>query len=153
DAATDQSAHLATMLDTPQAWRDDALAARWDRARALRRVVTGALEVKRAEKFIGSSLEARPILYAPADALADLDGLDFADVCIVSDIALVAAPPPDGAFTLDDLAEVGAVVEKAEGAKCARSRRVGPEVGSVPGYPDLTPRDADAVAWMRAQAA
>ncbi|MEM6492470.1 MAG: class I tRNA ligase family protein, partial [Pseudomonadota bacterium] len=33
DAATDQSAHLVTLLDTPQAWRDDALAARWDRAR------------------------------------------------------------------------------------------------------------------------
>ena len=153
DAATEDSAHLATFLDTPAAWRDDALAARWDRARALRRVVTGALEVKRAEKFIGSSLEARPILYAPAEALATLDGLDFADVCIVSDIALSAAAPPAGAFTLDDQPGVGVVVEKAEGLKCARSRRVGPDVGSVAGFSDLSPRDADAVAWMRAQAA
>jgi isoleucyl-tRNA synthetase len=34
----------------------------------------------------------------------------------------------------------------AEGKKCQRSWKILPEVGSVDGYPDLTPRDAAAVA-------
>ena len=42
---------------------------------------------------------------------------------------------------------------KAEGRKCARSWRILPEVGSDPRYPDLSLRDADAVAaWDAARA-
>ena len=147
------SVHAQIFLDTPAGWRDDALAAQWEAARRLRRVVTGALEVKRAEKAIGSSLDAHPALYAPDDALAALDGLDFADVCITSAIDLIAQTPPADAFTLGDVDGVGVVVRAAEGARCARSRRVSPDVGAVSGFPDLTPRDADAVAFLRAQAA
>jgi isoleucyl-tRNA synthetase len=40
---------------------------------------------------------------------------------------------------------VAVVPSPAEGRKCARSWRVGPEVGSDPDYPDVTPRDAQAL--------
>ncbi|HRE21842.1 MAG TPA: isoleucine--tRNA ligase, partial [Rhabdaerophilum sp.] len=54
------SVHLETFPEIPAAWRDEALAARWDRVRLVRRVVTGALEIERAQKRIGSSLESAP---------------------------------------------------------------------------------------------
>jgi isoleucyl-tRNA synthetase len=129
------------------AWQDDALAAKWDKIRKVRRVVTGALEVERREKRIGSSLEAAPIVHiSDAELRAALDGQNMADICITSQIELTDAAAPDGAFTLDDIAGVAVMPQMAEGKKCQRSWKILPEVGSVEGYPDLTPRDAAAVA-------
>ena len=56
------SVHLETFPDVPAAWRDDKLAEKWRKVRTVRRVVTGALEIERAQKRIGSSLEAHPIV-------------------------------------------------------------------------------------------
>ena len=57
------SVHLEAFPAVPASWRDDALAEKWRKLRNLRRVVTGALELERAGKRIGSSLEAAPIVY------------------------------------------------------------------------------------------
>ena len=51
----ESSIHLQDFADTPQSWRDAALAAKWDRIRAARRVVTAALEIQRRDKVIGAS--------------------------------------------------------------------------------------------------
>jgi isoleucyl-tRNA synthetase len=37
------------------------------------------------------------------------------------------------------------VPQRAEGRKCARSWKISPLVGSDPEYPDVTPRDAQAL--------
>ncbi|TXN04456.1 isoleucine--tRNA ligase [Methylobacterium sp. WL103] len=137
------SVHLQTLPETPASWRDDALAARWQKIRRVRRVVTGALEIERAAKRIGASLEAAPtVSIADPDLLTALDGVDFADVCITSAIRIEAGEGPADAFRLDDVKGVAVVPVRAEGRKCARSWRVTPEVGSDPDYPDVTPRDA-----------
>ena len=144
---SDDSVHLQQFVDMDAAWQDDALAAKWDKIRKVRRVVTGALEVERREKRIGSSLEAAPIVHiSDAELRAALDGQNMADICITSQIELTDAAAPDGAFTLDDIAGVAVMPQMAEGKKCQRSWKILPEVGSVEGYPDLTPRDAAAVA-------
>ncbi|WP_333816409.1 isoleucine--tRNA ligase, partial [Tabrizicola sp.] len=57
----DSSVHLVDFPETPAAWRDAALAAKWETIRDVRRVVTGALEVQRTAKVIGASLEAAPV--------------------------------------------------------------------------------------------
>ena len=57
------SVHLEPFPAVPQSWRDDALAEKWRKLRNVRRVVTGALEIERAGKRIGSSLEAHPVVY------------------------------------------------------------------------------------------
>ena len=103
---------------TPRDWHDPRLAAKWDEIRRVRRVVTGALEVERRDKRIGASLEAAPAVHVADAALrAALASVDFADVCITSDLALSAAPAPAGAFTLDDVPGVAVVPRLAEGAK------------------------------------
>jgi isoleucyl-tRNA synthetase len=42
------------------------------------------------------------------------------------------------------------VVEKAQGTKCARSWKIRPEVGEDREYPDVTPRDAQALREWKA---
>ncbi len=141
----EDSIHLHGFPDVPASWEDESLAGRWETIRTLRRVVTGALERERAEKRIGSSLQAAPRLYAPAAMLAALEGLDPEEIFITSQAELIAAPPPEGAFTLPEVPEVGVVPALAEGDRCARCWKVLPEVGS--GEPaDLCQRCADAVA-------
>jgi isoleucyl-tRNA synthetase len=152
------SVHLRQFPDVPAEWRDDALAAKWQKVRTVRRVVTGALEVvRRLEKdnpdHIGSSLEAAPVVHVTdPDLAAALDGLDMAEICITSDLTLVAVPAPADAFTGEDGVGVAVVHQKAQGQKCARSWRVLPEVGSDPDYPDISLRDADAMREIEAAA-
>ncbi len=140
------SVHLETFPDIPRSWRFDALAVEWDQIKRVRRVVTGALEIERANKRIGSSLEAAPQVYIQDDELlAALEGIDFAEICITSGIEVIEGSAPEGAFTLPEVGGVAVVSRRAEGTKCARSWRFTDDVGSDPDYPDLSARDAAAV--------
>ncbi|HLI67732.1 MAG TPA: isoleucine--tRNA ligase [Caulobacteraceae bacterium] len=133
--------------ETPAAWRNDAEAERWAKVVAVTRVVTGALEVERRDKRIGAALEAAPRVWIADPALlAAFEGLDAAEVFRTSQAVLETGDGPAAAFRLDEIP--GVVVEplRADGRKCARSWRILPEVGADPRYPDLSLRDADAVA-------
>ena len=125
----DGSVHLEQFPQIPAAWRDDDLAVKWDNVRNLRRVVTGAIEVERAAKKIGTSLQAHPTVYAPAELLAAIAGLAMDDICITSAITMTAGAPPQGAYTIPDVAGVGVVVGMAAGDKCQRCWKVLPDVG------------------------
>jgi isoleucyl-tRNA synthetase len=140
------SVHLELFPELPPAWRDDALAEKWRKVRTVRRVVTGALEIERAQKRIGSSLEAAPVVYASDPELfAALVDVDWAEVAITSAATLVQGDGPPDAFRLDDVKGVAVEVRLAEGKKCARSWKILPSVGSDPAYPDVSPRDAQAL--------
>ncbi|MGA8601539.1 MAG: isoleucine--tRNA ligase, partial [Beijerinckiaceae bacterium] len=133
------SVHMHLFPQTPRDWRNDALAAKWRVIRNVRRVVTGALEIERAAKRIGSSLEAAPVVYIEdAATRAALDGIDFAEICITSDIELRAGQGRADAFRLDDVSGVAVEPQRATGRKCARSWKISPLVGSDPEYPDIT---------------
>ena len=140
------SIHLHAFPEVPANWRDDALAEKWEKVRAVRRVVTGALELERAGKRIGASLEAAPEIYVTDPAtLEALVGVDLAEISITSGATLLRKAAPDGAFTLPDVPGVGVVPTLAAGKKCARSWRITEDVGADPDYPDLSARDAAAV--------
>ncbi len=141
------SVHLMQFAKPPAEWVDADLAAKWQKIRDVRRVITGALEIERqVKKTIGSSLEAAPEIHvSDADALEVLKGLDIAEMAITSDATLVEGDGPADAFRLDDVKGVAVVFKPAQGRKCARSWKITPEVGSDTEFPDITPRDADAV--------
>ncbi len=146
DPSREGSVHLEAFANIDPAWRNEELAQKWELVRAVRRVVTGALELERADKRIGSSLEAAPDVYvADKEMLRALEGVDLAEVSITSAARLIAKVPPEGAFTLPDVPGVGVVSKRAEGRKCARSWRIVTDVGADPEFPDLSPRDAAAV--------
>jgi isoleucyl-tRNA synthetase len=140
------SVHLESFPAVPASWRDDALAEKWRKLRNLRRVVTGALEVERAAKRIGSSLEAAPIVYvADPELFALAVDVDLAELCITSAATLVEGEGALSAFRLDDVPGVAVEPRRAEGRKCARSWKISPSVGLDPQFPDVTPRDAQAL--------
>jgi isoleucyl-tRNA synthetase len=127
----DSSVHLTDMPETPAAWANPDLAAKWAKVRAARRAVTAALEIQRSDKVIGASLEAAPVVHIEdADMLAALKSVAFDDLCITSAISLTADPAPAEAFHLPEVPGVGVVFEKATGDKCQRCWKILPDVGS-----------------------
>ena len=125
------SIHLLDIPDTPSEWRNDKLAKKWAIVRSYRRLVTSALELQRADKVIGSSLEAAPIIHiTDKDALEILKTVPFQDICITSDIKLTDTNPPKGAYISDEI--IGAAVDfkKSVGSKCERCWKILPDVGT-----------------------
>ncbi|MEO0714793.1 MAG: class I tRNA ligase family protein, partial [Pseudomonadota bacterium] len=149
------SVHLMLFPDTPADWHDTELAERWAKIFKVRRVVTGALEIERREKRIGSSLEAAPDVYITDKALIDAyDGEIAADLFITSDAKLIHGDGPGGGFTLDEVEGVTVVPGKATGQKCARSWKYFDPATADPEFAEITPRDAAAVrVWDAANAA
>jgi isoleucyl-tRNA synthetase len=144
--SAETSVHLEPFPEVPKSWRDDKLAEKWRKVRLVRRAVTGALEIERAGKRIGSSLEADPIVHVSnPDLFEALVDLDLAEICITSAATLVNDEGPAHAFRLPEVPGVAVVVNLAEGRKCARSWKISGLVGSDPQYPDVTPRDAQAL--------
>ncbi len=145
------SVHLEQFPAVPAEWKNEALAEKWKKIRAVRSVVTGALEIERKDKRIGSSLEAAPVVYvADQELLKALEGQDLAEICITSGITVNGGEGPTDAFRLDDAAKVSVVPALAEGRKCARSWRITTDVGSDSEYPDVSARDAAALRELAA---
>ena len=147
-----RSVHLEQFPEIPAEWRDDGLAERWETIRALRSAVTGAIEIARADKRIGSSLEAAPRVYlSRPEHIAALEDVDFAEVCITSDIAIETADaaagrrlPPPGAAGRRGRHRAG------EGRQMRALVAVFRSDDRLPDFPDVTPRDAEALRELRA---
>jgi len=146
-----KSVHLEIFPEVPTSWRDEKLAEKWRKIRIVRRVVTGALEIERAQKRIGSSLEAHPIVHVSNVELYEaVVDCDLAEVCITSAATIVQDEGPGSAFRLPEIAGVAVVPNLAEGTKCARSWKILTTIGADPEYPDVSPRDAQALREWKA---
>ena len=142
----DGSVHLELFAQAPAAWLDPELAERWSKIRKVRRVVTGALELERAAKRLGSSLEAAPqVFVSDPDLLAALSGADLAEISITSAIRVESGEGPAEAIRLPEVPGVAVVPHRADGVKCARSWRYFDPATADPAYPTVTPRDAKAL--------
>ena len=145
-ADPDASLHLEGFPEIPPSWRDDALSEKWQRIRAIRHVVTAALEEERQAGRIGASLDAAPEIYLESEKdWALLHSLDMAEIAITSQCVIKKEKVPKTAFSMDAYPHIGVRPLAAKGKRCARSWKILPEVGAVEGYPDLSARDAQAV--------
>ena len=144
----DDSVHLRLFPDLPTVWHDPDLAIRWKRVREIRRVVTGALEVERTEKRIGSSLEAAVHIYLtdPADARLT-DALDMAELAIASEVSSSLEKTLPEGFRLDEVSDIVVTVTMAHGGKCIRCWQHLASVGLRPDRPDLCERCISAVGF------
>ncbi len=129
------SIHLRDFPALPEAWSDDALAAKWARIRAIRGEVTAVLERSRAAGEIGSSLQAAPALSLPMAEADLLTPAGWAEICITSGLVL----RPEATETAT------AAFHIAQGQKCERCWRVLPEVGQSAAHPGLCLRCEAAV--------
>jgi isoleucyl-tRNA synthetase len=130
----DTSVHLEQFQTPPAEWRDDALAAKWETIRIIRRRITVPIEECRKANVIGSSLQAAVELPLNAQHATLLDAAEWSEIAIVSSVLIVP-----------DTDESPARVTPASGDKCARCWRVLPEVGSNATHPTLCLRCSDAV--------
>ena len=142
-----QSVHLELFPQVPAAWRDDALAEKWRKVRNVRRVVTGALEIERAPSASAPRSRRVRSCTLPIDDL-------FAAVGRCRSRRSCASPRRrrwskargrrrrSGSTTCRASPSIR---DRAEGRKCARSWKISPAVGADPQFPDVTPRDAQAL--------
>ena len=108
-------------------------------------MVTSALEIQRTDKVIGASLEASPVVHVRDDEVrAALASVNFADICITSDVVISGDPAPAEAFRMPEVDGISVVFEKAEGDKCQRCWKILPDVGQH-AHPDVCGRCNDAL--------
>jgi len=135
-----ESVHLQA-FQSVDGFADRSVAEAWTRLLAVRETVNAALEGKRKDKVIGTSLGARVVLTAsgPVARLLDEHRDDLPMLFIVSDLELKLGP-------LDGADSVSVEVEKAPGTKCERCWRIVPATSTSPEWAGLCPRCVDSLA-------
>jgi len=121
-AGEDATHVLLNDMPTVEAYGFDADVEDYNKLFDLRDDIMKALELARAEKKIGKSLDAKITVYAKGDNKVLLENFrdELTAICIVSHVAVVdAADTPDGAFVGEN-ADISVLVETADGEKCDR---------------------------------
>jgi isoleucyl-tRNA synthetase len=148
-----ESVHLERFPEAPREWLDETLRDQWERLLEVRREVARALETARAQKLIGSGLEARVrIVSAPEDIPALLASKRdlLAMLFIVSRVDLDGGP--GGAAVVYESQEIPGLVigvDRAPGEKCERCWTRTEDVGRDPRHPTLCARCVRVVAPRR----
>ena len=140
-----EKAHTVHMTDFPAPnpdFRDDDLAARWEKILEVRGEVTKALEKARAEKTIGHSLDASVLLSAKGDLYALLSPYaeDLRAIFIVSDVQLEPAENLPADCQATDMADLFIKVAAAPGDKCQRCWVYDTSVGANNEHPEICSR-------------
>ncbi len=141
----ENSVHLRQYPEIPNDWHNDEIDQKWNKIRNIRKVITGALEIERTERRIGSSLQANPTVYLSSELAALVNDVDLAEIAITSDIKITTDTAPDDAFKIKDISGVSVVAIIADGKKCERCWKILPEVGENKKYPEICHRCADAL--------
>jgi len=144
DPGVEQSVFLADYPEFPASRLDKELGGKWTRMMGLRETVTKAIEERRREGAVGSSLEAK-VVFRTSDAGMNkflTDTLPFwPQTLIVSSCALEFSP---------DAGELEVRVEHADGAKCPRCWQWKKDIGSSAAHTGVCGRCADALSKMKA---
>lgn len=145
-----ESVFLAAMPEPNRAFRDPERERQWEELFHLRSEVNRALEMKRAERFLGNSLEAKVILHLPDKyrALLPRDRAFLPMFFIVSSVELVDAHIED-AYRSTAIEGLEIKIERAPGAKCQRCWNWSTTVGTFADMPDICDRCYKAVAPRR----
>ena len=114
----DDSIHYKQFLAVSDTWRDDELNNKWENIKVIRRFVTTAIEKKRAEKIIGSSLEAHPFVSVSDKLMSDCKNVDMAEICITSFFTL------ESSLSKEEGDDIDVNVNLAMGQKCERCWKI-----------------------------
>jgi isoleucyl-tRNA synthetase len=143
--ARDESVHLAAFPAEAARWRHPEIEARWARLREIRADVNGHLEIARAQKVIGSALEARVrIGVPPGDDRYDLLKRHEADLPMFQIVSAVEVVSAGEALTIG--------VARAAGEKCPRCWRFVTDAAPSGDLAGLCARCVDAVGGAHAAA-
>ncbi len=123
-----KSVHLKNFLIIPENFKNEKLNNKWEIIRNIRKVVTGALEKKREERIIGSSLEASIEIYVDKKIKPIIEDIDFAEISITSNAKLLEKNSSTKGFILENYKDIIVNIKKADGKKCNRCWKISEEV-------------------------
>tara|TARA_B110000438_G_scaffold270215_1_gene287174 strand:- start:1364 stop:4123 length:2760 start_codon:yes stop_codon:yes gene_type:complete len=118
------SIHLEDFPKIPAKWKNEKLSNKWENFKKIRKVVNAAMEIKRADKDIGSSLEADVQVYLSEEKLKIVEDFDLSENFITSKAEAKKIENNNNFFTLDEIKDVKVAVKKAEGKKCPRCWKI-----------------------------
>jgi len=119
------SIHLQSFPKISKNWKNDKLFEKWEKFKIIRKVVNAAIEVKRSNKEIGSSLEADIEIYLKEDYLKIVKDFDLPENFITSKaVAKKFIQNSKNLFKLDEIENINVLVRKAEGKKCPRCWKI-----------------------------
>jgi isoleucyl-tRNA synthetase len=120
------SIHLQDFPIIPSKWQNDKLAEKWEKFKNIRKVVNAAMEIKRANKDIGSSLEADIQVFLDEEHLKVIEGFDLSENFITSKAEAKKMIDDNNLFKLNEVENIKVLVKKAEGKKCPRCWKIFP---------------------------
>ena len=119
------SIHLKNFPNIPKSWKNDQLFKKWDKLNNVRQVCNAAIEVKRSNKELGSSLEADLEIYLDDLYLEIVKEINLSEYCITSH---ATAKPFDekkeNLFQIENKPGIRVLVKKAQGKKCPRCWKI-----------------------------
>ena len=124
------SIHLEEFLKIDTKFKNYRIAKKWEQIKDIRKVITGALEIKRADKTIGSSLESHIDVYLSKEIKSIIENIDLSEIAITSSATLIVGKNPSSGFSLGDIKDVTVDVKKAKGTKCKRCWKFDSEINS-----------------------
>ena len=117
----ENSVHLQTYFKSESGWNNETLGNKWTEIRELRSMVTTAIEEKRKDGLLGSSLQARVIIEANESIYNKLNDIDLPEIFICSDVEMNLNNKLENNY-------IDVEVELASGGKCLRCWKVVKEV-------------------------
>ena len=105
---TNKSIHLEKFNETSKKFENLELNKKWKELKNIREICNNSIEQKRANKEIGSSLEANLIIELDEKSFVKFKGTDFSEICITSSVVVKKSPND----------KINVITEKAKGLKC-----------------------------------
>ena len=118
------SIHLQEFPKIPEKWKNEIIFKKWEKFKIIRKVVNAAMEVKRSNKDIGSSLEADIVVYLNDEYLKIVKDFNLSENFITSKAEIKEMVNDDNLFKLDEIENIKVLVKKAEGKKCPRCWKI-----------------------------
>ena len=112
----EESIHESTFAIIPKYWKNEKLNKKWKELFSLKQEVNLAIEEKRSNKEIGSSLEAEMEIYTNSENFNLMEGLDLAEYFITSKATKVE--------NTDKNEKTKIIIKKAKGNKCSRCWKI-----------------------------
>jgi len=122
----EKSIHLENFSTIPEKWLNKNLGNKWNQLKLIRQVCNVAIEVKRTNKELGSSLEADLEIFLDKKYLDLVKNIDLSEFCITSKAkAQILNGQKDlELFKLENIQGIGVLVKKAVGNKCPRCWKI-----------------------------
>lgn len=143
-----ESIQLNSWPEVNEKYIDTALAEKWDRILALRSDVSKALEVSRANKIIGHSLNAKVTIFADGAHYDFVKSIEagLVTIFIISDVELKKLQEaPAEVQNGEEMPGIKIAVEQAPGEKCERCWMYSEYVGKDEKHPTLCRRCSEVI--------